>query len=97
MRKHLVCLSRQKNVGLWTHVYLSFNGNKITTSGGGALGCNTLEQKNKTVFFSTQARENTPHYQHSEIGLQLQNEQCQLGLEEGQMEVLDKRVEAKKK
>ena len=31
---------------------LSFNGNKIiTTSGGGALVCNTLEQKNKAVFF----------------------------------------------
>jgi len=38
---------------------LSFNGNKIiTTSGGGALVTNTKEQKNKTIFLSTQARDN---------------------------------------
>ena len=48
---------------------LSFNGNKIiTTSGGGALVCKSLEHKNKAVYLSTQARENAPHYQHSEIG-----------------------------
>ncbi|MEJ1746508.1 DegT/DnrJ/EryC1/StrS family aminotransferase, partial [Escherichia coli] len=48
---------------------LSFNGNKIiTTSGGGALICKTSEQKEKAVFLSTQARDNAPHYQHSEIG-----------------------------
>src|SRR6056297_296025 len=36
---------------------LSFNRNKIiTTSGGGALLCRTLENKNKAVFLATQAR-----------------------------------------
>ena len=49
--------------------FLSFNGNKIiTTSGGGALVCKTQEHKDKAVFLSTQARDNAPHYQHSQIG-----------------------------
>ena len=49
---------------------LSFNGNKIiTTSGGGAIVTKNLEQKNKAIFLATQARDNAPHYQHSEIAL----------------------------
>lgn len=76
---------------------LSFNGNKIiTTSGGGALVCNTLEQKNKAVFLSTQARENAPHYQHSEIGYNYRMSNISAGIGRGQMEVLDKRVEARR-
>src|SRR5690554_3687892 len=48
---------------------LSFNGNKIiTTSGGGALVCRTQADKQKAVFFATQARDEAPHYQHSHIG-----------------------------
>ena len=76
---------------------LSFNGNKIiTTSGGGALVCNTLEQKNKAVYLSTQARENAPHYQHSEIGYNYRMSNVSAGIGRGQMEVLDKRVEARR-
>lgn len=76
---------------------LSFNGNKIiTTSGGGALVCNTLEQKNKAVFLSTQARENAPHYQHSQIGYNYRMSNISAGIGRGQMEVLDKRVEARR-
>ena len=48
---------------------LSFNGNKIiTTSGGGALVAKDANKKEKAVFLATQARDNAPHYQHSEIG-----------------------------
>ena len=76
---------------------LSFNGNKIiTTSGGGALVCNTLEQKNKAVYLSTQARENAPHYQHSQIGYNYRMSNISAGIGRGQMEVLDKRVEARR-
>ena len=47
----------------------SFNGNKIiTTSGGGALISNTAEYCKKATFLATQARDEAPHYQHSEIG-----------------------------
>lgn len=72
---------------------LSFNGNKIiTTSGGGALVSNTSEQKNKTIFLSTQARDNAPHYQHSEIGYNYRLSNISAGIGRGQMEVLQERV-----
>ncbi|MDY3479740.1 DegT/DnrJ/EryC1/StrS family aminotransferase [Riemerella anatipestifer] len=72
---------------------LSFNGNKIiTTSGGGALICKTLEQKEKAVFLSTQARDNAPYYQHSEIGYNYRMSNICAGIGCGQMEVLDERI-----
>lgn len=77
---------------------LSFNGNKIiTTSGGGALVCRNLEHKNKAVFLSTQARDNAPHYQHSEIGFNYRMSNISAGIGRGQMEVLPQRVEARRK
>jgi dTDP-4-amino-4,6-dideoxygalactose transaminase len=72
---------------------LSFNGNKIiTTSGGGAMVCKTVEQKEKVVFLSTQARDNAPHYQHSEIGYNYRMSNICAGIGRGQMEVLDKHI-----
>lgn len=72
---------------------LSFNGNKIiTTSGGGAMVTHTKALKDKAVFFSTQARDNAPHYQHSEIGYNYRMSNICAGIGRGQMEVLDKHV-----
>lgn len=77
---------------------LSFNGNKIiTTSGGGALVCHTQEDKDKAVFLSTQARDNAPHYQHSHIGYNYRMSNIVAGIGRGQMEVLEDRVEARRK
>lgn len=77
---------------------LSFNGNKIiTTSGGGALVCHTQEDKDKAVFLSTQARDNAPHYQHSYIGYNYRMSNIVAGIGRGQMEVLNDRVEARRK
>lgn len=68
---------------------LSFNGNKIiTTSGGGALVCNAKEQANKTIFYATQARDEAPHYQHSEIGYNYRLSNICAGIGRGQMTVL---------
>ncbi|WP_454047196.1 aminotransferase class I/II-fold pyridoxal phosphate-dependent enzyme [Chryseobacterium sp. Marseille-Q8038] len=76
---------------------LSFNGNKIiTTSGGGALVCHTQEDKDKTVFLSTQARDNAPHYQHSQIGFNYRMSNIVAGIGRGQMEVLKDRVDARR-
>ncbi|WP_158838685.1 aminotransferase class I/II-fold pyridoxal phosphate-dependent enzyme [Polaribacter sp. L3A8] len=48
---------------------LSFNNNKIvTTLGGGVLICKTEEEKQKAIFYATQARENVNYYQYKEIG-----------------------------
>ena len=77
---------------------LSFNGNKIiTTSGGGALVCKTKEQKDKAVFLSTQARDQAPHYQHSEIGYNYRMSNISAGIGRGQMKVLNDRIEARRK
>jgi dTDP-4-amino-4,6-dideoxygalactose transaminase len=72
---------------------LSFNGNKIiTTSGGGAIVTKTQEIKNKAIFLATQARDNEPHYQHSEIGYNYRMSNICAGIGRGQMEILDKHV-----
>lgn len=77
---------------------LSFNGNKIiTTSGGGALVCHTFEDKNKTVFLATQARDAAPHYQHSEIGYNYRMSNICAGIGRGQMEVLEKHIGLRRK
>ncbi|MGS0748836.1 DegT/DnrJ/EryC1/StrS family aminotransferase [Halpernia sp. GG3] len=76
---------------------LSFNGNKIiTTSGGGALVCKTKHEKDKAVFLSTQARDDAPHYQHSEIGYNYRMSNISAGIGRGQMEVLDDRIAARR-
>ncbi|MGE4346844.1 MAG: DegT/DnrJ/EryC1/StrS family aminotransferase [Flavobacteriaceae bacterium] len=72
---------------------LSFNGNKIiTTSGGGAVVTRSKELKDKAVFLSTQARDNAPHYQHSEVGYNYRMSNICAGIGRGQMEVLDHHV-----
>ncbi len=77
---------------------LSFNGNKIiTTSGGGALVTKSKEIKDKAVFLSTQARDNAPHYQHSEVGYNYRMSNISAGIGRGQMEVLDKHIALRRK
>lgn len=76
---------------------LSFNGNKIiTTSGGGAIVCKRKEQKEKSVFLATQARDAAPHYQHSQIGYNYRLSNICAGIGRGQMEVIDVRVLARR-
>lgn len=77
---------------------LSFNGNKIiTTSGGGALICHTLEDKERAVFLSTQARDKAPHYQHSHIGYNYRMSNIVAGIGRGQIEVLHDRIHARRR
>lgn len=76
---------------------LSFNGNKIiTTSGGGALVCPSVESKERTVFYATQARDQAPHYQHSKIGYNYRMSNVVAGVGRGQMEVLDDHVDKRR-
>lgn len=77
---------------------LSFNGNKIiTASGGGAIVTKTNELKEKALFFATQSRDNTVHYQHSEIGYNYRLSNICAGIGRGQMEVLDAHVAIRRK
>jgi dTDP-4-amino-4,6-dideoxygalactose transaminase len=72
---------------------LSFNGNKIiTTSGGGALVSKNKDYIDKARFLATQARDEAPHYQHSQIGYNYRMSNIVAGIGRGQMEVLGERV-----
>lgn len=72
---------------------LSFNGNKIiTTSGGGALVSYSKEYIDQARFLATQARDEAPHYQHSQIGYNYRMSNIVAGIGLGQMEVLNERV-----
>jgi dTDP-4-amino-4,6-dideoxygalactose transaminase len=72
---------------------LSFNGNKIiTTSGGGALCSNNEKYKERAIYLATQARDDAPHYQHSEIGHNYRMSNVLAGIGRGQMEVLPDHV-----
>ena len=75
----------------------SFNGNKIiTTSGGGMLVSNNEEAIKKVRFWSTQARENKPYYEHKELGFNYRMSNIVAGIGRGQMEVLEQRIAKKK-
>ena len=77
---------------------LSFNGNKmITTSGGGALVCQTVEDKNKVMWYSTQAREAYPYYHHEAIGYNYRLSNVCAGIGRGQMTVVDDHIAHHKK
>jgi len=76
---------------------LSFNGNKIiTTSGGGALVTRDGDLKKKAVFLATQARDNAPHYEHSQIGYNYRMSNVLAGIGRGQMEVIEDRVDSRR-
>lgn len=72
---------------------LSFNGNKIiTTSGGGALVSDNNEFVKKARFLATQARDNAPHYQHSQIGYNYRMSNVLAGIGRGQLQVIEERI-----
>jgi dTDP-4-amino-4,6-dideoxygalactose transaminase len=77
---------------------LSFNGNKIiTTSGGGALISDEETYVSQARFLATQARDNAPHYQHSQIGYNYRMSNVCAGIGRGQMQVLADRVNQRRK
>jgi dTDP-4-amino-4,6-dideoxygalactose transaminase len=72
---------------------LSFNGNKIiTTSGGGALMSDNEYFVKQARFLATQARDEAPHYQHSQIGYNYRMSNVCAGIGRGQMLVINDRV-----
>lgn len=76
----------------------SFNGNKIiTTSGGGMLVSSDKQLVEHARKLATQARDDAPHYQHSEIGYNYRLSNVLAGIGRGQLEVLSERVEARRR
>ncbi len=76
----------------------SFNGNKIiTTSGGGMLVSDNEEFIARARFFSTQARDPAPHYEHTQIGYNYRMSNILAGVGRGQIRVLDERVASRRR
>ncbi len=69
---------------------ISFNGNKIITSSGGGMFLSDDEEAVKKVrFYSTQARDAAPWYQHSHIGYNYRMSNVVAGIGRGQLLHLD--------
>ena len=69
---------------------ISFNGNKIiTSSGGGMFLSDDEEAVQKVRFYSTQARDPAPWYQHSDIGYNYRMSNVVAGIGRGQLLHLD--------
>ena len=69
---------------------LSFNGNKVmTTSGGGMLLSNDRSLIERSRYFSTQARQPMPWYEHTEIGYNYRLSNVLAALGRGQLSRLD--------
>ena len=76
----------------------SFNGNKIiTTSGGGALVSNNPGWIEKAKFLATQARDPSPHYEHTHVGYNYRLSNVLAGIGRGQLMVLNERIAQRRK
>lgn len=75
----------------------SFNGNKIlTTSGGGMLVSPQKERIDKARFYSTQARDDAPHYEHTDYGYNYRMSNILAAIGVAQMEILHDRIEKRR-
>ena len=75
----------------------SFNGNKIiTTSGGGMLVAQDESALEHARKLSSQARDQAPHYEHSELGYNYRMSNLLAAVGRGQLQVLDERVDARR-
>ena len=82
--------------GKWAAI--SFNGNKIiTSSGGGMFLCDNADDVAKVRFWSTQAREPFPWYQHEEIGYNYRMSNIVAGVGRGQLIHLNEHRDLKEK
>jgi pyridoxal phosphate-dependent aminotransferase EpsN len=76
----------------------SFNGNKvITTSGGGMLVSRNADWIEHARKLSTQAREQAPHYEHTEIGFNYRLSNLLAAVGRAQLEVLPERVASRRR
>lgn len=76
---------------------LSFNGNKIiTTGGGGMLVTDDPRLAQRARHLSTQAREPVLHYEHREVGYNYRLGNLQAALGRAQLQTLDDKVKARR-
>ena len=91
------CYRGQQTGALSTIGALSFNGNKIiTTGGGGMVVTNDAQLAKHAYHLTTQAKSDAVHYEHDEVGYnyRLSNVLAAIGV--AQMERLDQHLERKR-
>ncbi len=77
---------------------LSFNANKIiTASSGGMVLAKDAKAVEKMKYWATQARENTPYYEHKEVGYNYRLSNICAGIGRGQMTTIDQYVQARRR
>ena len=75
----------------------SFNGNKIiTTSGGGMVVSHDEAVIKALLFWATQARESSLHYEHKEYGYNYRLSNVTAGIGRGQLERLNEKIALRK-
>lgn len=80
-----------------TYNAISFNGNKIITgSAGGMLLTDDQDAANKVRKWATQAREQSPWYQHEELGYNYRMSNVIAGVVRGQIPHLEEHIAQKK-
>jgi dTDP-4-amino-4,6-dideoxygalactose transaminase len=71
----------------------SFNGNKIiTTSGGGMLVSHSRHIVDRARHLATQARDEAPHYEHSEVGFNYRLSNLLAAIGRAQLRALDDKI-----
>lgn len=76
---------------------VSFNGNKIATSGGGgALVSSDGDLIERARRLAAQAREPAPHYEHTEVGYNYRLSNLLAAVGVGQLQGLDERIERRR-
>lgn len=77
---------------------ISFNGNKIiTTGGGGILISRNASVKSRALFLATQAKDQAEFYSHSEIGYNYRIDNVAAGIGRGQLETLEEKITQRRK
>jgi dTDP-4-amino-4,6-dideoxygalactose transaminase len=77
---------------------LSFNGNKmVTTGGGGAIMSDDPSIVSRARYLSTQARQSVPWYEHEDIGLNYRMGNLNAAVGRGQLRTLTERVAGRRR
>lgn len=79
------------------HLLVQRQQDRITTSGGGMLVSADAALVTHPRKLATQAHNDAPHYQHSEIGYNYRLSNILAGIGRGQLEVLEERVQARRR
>lgn len=88
-----VAAGRHGRVGV-----LSFNGNKIvTTGGGGAIVSDDPAIVDRARYLATQARQPVPWYEHADIGFNYRMGNLNAAVGRGQLRTLPRRIEERRR